>query len=110
LPVTCRPEIPYVFEKLASESPVIIDFGQNMAGRLKISLPLPSLEQCQRRIDALYAETEVVILMQHSELLHSNGSLNTVTLGSPLLFEARPLFTRPLFTFSILKHPIHLIF
>jgi hypothetical protein len=92
LPISCRSEIPYVFEKLASESPVIIDFGQNMAGRLKISLPLPSIEQCQRRIDAGYPETELVVLLRHSELLHSNGSLNTVTLGATLLFAARPLF------------------
>jgi hypothetical protein len=62
---------------------VIVDFGQNMAGRLAVSLPLPSAEQCQQHA-AGGLHTSLRIL--HSELLHANGSLNTVTLGQTLFF------------------------
>ena len=62
---------------------VVIDFGQNLAGRLKITLSLPSPAQCRQRLtDA--GSSHVTLVMRHSELLYPNGSLNTFTLGNHL--------------------------
>jgi hypothetical protein len=70
---------------------VIVDFGQNMAGRLKVSLSLPSLEQCRQRLaDGSDDFGHVSVRIFHSELLHFNGSLNTVTLGVHPTFPPSP--------------------
>jgi hypothetical protein len=84
------------------EAAVIVDFGQNMAGRLSLSLSLPSTEQCQQRVaDGINDSGHATLRILHSELLHSNGSLNTVTLGeppflSPLVYDVTSLIPQAL--------------
>jgi hypothetical protein len=80
LPVACHVQRPLIYTNLAAKSDVIVDFGQNMAGRLRVSLSLPSAEQCEQK--SVNGTSHVTLRMLHSELLHANGSLNTITLGN----------------------------
>jgi hypothetical protein len=83
-PVAC-----HVLSSSFSVSPpqsavIVVDFGQNIAGRLKLHLPLPSHEQCREKTiaDGRSRAEHFALRILHSELLHANGSLNTVTLGT----------------------------
>jgi alpha-L-rhamnosidase len=81
---------------LAGTGTLAMDFGQNFGGWLRVSIPLPSIEQCQARGRQAAAMAQrnlrdrprdgvqgsLTLTLRHAELQNPDGSLNTFTNGA----------------------------